>query len=98
VRPACWGAVGGIGVGALASDIEGHEGADLAGARDRLDIAEHEASAIRLAFDALSVIGVDSLKVETDKRRRRQFLGQDGAMDVGDRRLLEMKRARGNRP
>jgi len=46
----------------------------------------------------LSVIGFDPLEIEAHELGRGELLGQNGAVDVGDRRLLEMKRVGGKRP
>jgi hypothetical protein len=43
----------------------------------------------------LAVVGFDPLEVEAYKFRRGEFLGQDGAVDVGDRCLLKMKAPHG---
>ncbi len=84
-----------IGAGALAADVERHDGAELAGILDRLDVAEHEAGrGIDRSFDALSVIGFDPLEIEADQLRRRQFPGKDRAVNVGNGCLFEMERRR----
>ena len=88
-----------VGLRPLAADVERHQGADLAGFLDRLDVAEHVAVGVRGAGDALAVIGRDALEVEADELGRGELLRQDRAMDVGDRRLLQVEVGkRGERP
>jgi hypothetical protein len=56
--------IGGIGLGTLATNIEGHIGVQLTGILDRRQIAEHQScSRIDVTFHAEPVIGFDALKI-----------------------------------
>ena len=85
--------VGGVGLRALAAQVERDEGVEPAGVLDRLDVAELEAGGrIDGAFDAGPVIGRDALEVVVDQLRRRQLSRQDRPVDVGDGRFLDLER------
>ena len=85
-------AVGGIGLRALATQVEGDERIDLASVLDRLDIAELKASGgIDRTLHAGAVIGGDAFEVLVDQLGRGELTRQHRAVHVGDGRFLRLE-------
>ena len=85
----------------LAAQIERDERVDLAGVRDRFDVAELLAArGIDRAAHARAVIGFDALQVVADQLRGGELASEDRAVNVGDGGFLQVKPARapGARP
>jgi hypothetical protein len=83
-------AVSAVGLRPLAALIDGDESVELPGILDRLDIAELKARhGIDCALYAGAVIGRDALEIVVHELACGELARHDGAMHIGDGRLLQ---------
>src|SRR6202030_2353259 len=84
--------VGGVGLRALAADVERYVGVHLAGVLDRGYFAEHEAGCrINFAFNAGAVISLNALEIELDELLSGDLFSPNRTVHVGNCRFLEVE-------